>query len=461
MTVSGHGDSSIKLAGSRVDVTAGETSITMDAGTVTIAARTIKLDATQEVGLGQGANAPLLNAQTFIAQYGLHAHPSAAGPTGPATPPMTVMRAVPARIADVDAETRPAAAGAEPPTITFAVRSRRGRACFSGSYEDRRLVTPDIRADRANRRRFTAQANPLTLTVFVRPPDGLFDGAEAVDTDAQVVEDVQAIPEGLSPAETEAARAARPIVADPAVLHRPAAPILIDTSADGGLPDGAHLLRIEGLKLDGTLEIAVADGERVELDGCAVRALVIREAAAGSEIVVRGSIFESIVREAEGGGRLVLEYVTVTGSFEGRRLFATDTIFAGAFDVPAPPEGDMDGCVRFSRVPAGALSDPARAFHAYATTEGPVRFVPQPCRPANGGFEARPARFGEPGYGVLSDGTEPALATGAEDGGEVGVYHDAAHVAALAAARTKAGDLMAPEQRIFARYDTRLSIGGG
>jgi hypothetical protein len=90
VTVSGHGDSSIKLAGSRVDVTAGETSITMDAGTVTIAARTIKLDATQEVGLGQGANAPLLNAQTFIAQYGLHAHPSAAGPTGPATPPMTV-----------------------------------------------------------------------------------------------------------------------------------------------------------------------------------------------------------------------------------------------------------------------------------------------------------------------------------------------------------------------------------
>lgn len=93
VTVSGHGDSSVKLAGSRVDITAGQTSIAMDAGTVTITASSIKLDAAQEVGLGQGANAPILNAQTFIAQYGLHAHPAVPGPTGPPTPP-TMLNAV-------------------------------------------------------------------------------------------------------------------------------------------------------------------------------------------------------------------------------------------------------------------------------------------------------------------------------------------------------------------------------
>lgn len=380
----------------------------------------------------------------------------------PGTPDVRlVMRAVPASVTQMDAETRPAAGGVAEP-IRFAVRSRRGRACFPKSFEDRRLVTPDIRADRPNRRRHTPQANPSTLTAFVRPPAGLFTGAETLLVAAAVTEDFAPIEPGATPAEIATARAARPIVADPAVLHRPAAPIVVERSADGGFRADAASLTIRDLRLDGTLEIAVDGDETVILENCAVRDVVIRVAAEDAQVIVRGSVFETITREGEGAGRLILDSVTVMDAVDVTRLFASETIFAGPLTVREPEGGGMDGCVRFSRVPAGALSGPQRAFHAYASSEGPVRFVLHPCLPVGDGtFEARAARFGEEGYAVLSDESEPAIAQGAEDGGEVGAYHAAGHLAALAATHEKAVDLMAPEQRFFARYDERLLIGGG
>ncbi len=55
-----------------------------------------------------------------------------------------------------------------------------------------------------------------------------------------------------------------------------------------------------------------------------------------------------------------------------------------------------------------------------------------------GGRTTRVSAFGEPGYGVLSDATPPAIANGAEDGGEPGVYHAAFHLARLTAAVRRA-----------------------
>lgn len=88
VTVSGHSGAEVKLTGNKAEIKGGNATITMDAGTVTIAAQTIKLDAASKVHLGQGASAPVLNAQSFLQAFQLHQHPAAPPTTGPVVAPI-------------------------------------------------------------------------------------------------------------------------------------------------------------------------------------------------------------------------------------------------------------------------------------------------------------------------------------------------------------------------------------
>jgi hypothetical protein len=86
-----------------------------------------------------------------------------------------IMRAVRATVGRPGADVRPArAADGTDRLVPFVVRDRRGWACFPDTHEDRTLRAPDMRAPRVHRPRFTALKRPDAVTLFVRPPAGIF-----------------------------------------------------------------------------------------------------------------------------------------------------------------------------------------------------------------------------------------------------------------------------------------------
>ena len=81
--------------------------------------------------------------------------------------------------------------------------------------------------------------------------------------------------------------------------------------------------------------------------------------------------------------------------------------------LPVYAEQVQEGCVRFSFVPHGSHT--------------PRRYR---CQPATDDLAAevlpvfRSLRFGDPAYMSLSRSTSPLIRTGADDGAEMGVFHD-------------------------------------
>ncbi|VWX57050.1 conserved hypothetical protein [Burkholderiales bacterium 8X] len=119
------------------------------------------------------------------------------------------------------------------------------------------------------------------------------------------------------------------------------------------------------------------------------------------------------------GGMLTLRECTVVGKLHTRRLeLASNSLLVAALGpsatetwrAPVIAERRQQGCVRFSYLPAGAIT--------------PRRFR---CMPDAGHLDAAPhfssLRYGAPGYGQLRQVTSKAIREGADDGGEMGVLH--------------------------------------
>ena len=86
-------------------------------------------------------------------------------------------------------------------------------------------------------------------------------------------------------------------------------------------------------------------------------------------------------------------------------------------------------CIRYSRV-QGMGKGVALPF---CTTDVPL-FVDLEFDDGQG-VVRRPAKFGEPGCGVLHPACPRSVRSGAEDGGEMGCYHDRRYALAVEAAR--------------------------
>lgn len=316
-----------------------------------------------------------------------------------------------------------------PKTIRFRIEDRAGLPCFPASFEDRAVRRPDIRAPRRARLAPPAVARPDAIYLHVDPPAGVFDGTLQVrrrlpdirsgeiggrDTDAQ---GLFFVPGGAGRLRLRATNASA--------------------------LDGRH--RIEGLRMDGTLDIG--PGRHVTIENAAIRHIRL---AANSQLTLRNSLCHTITADAP-GTRIEMEYVTVTGSADLPRVLASDCILS---QLTVTGTG-LDSCVRFSWLESPLL--PA-AMPLHRTTNGAIRFLEWPCLPdssAPAGTVTRRATFGEPGYGVLSDMVPPALASAAEDGSEPGAYHGAYHLARLRAAVLRATDFAPAGYRIFASYDLR------
>lgn len=356
------------------------------------------------------------------------------------------MRARQAALGRSDVDTRPASgSGAASAIVPFVVEHRRGVPCFPKSYEDRSLRTPDMRFPRMGRERAPFLPNPDAVTLFVRPPEGFFTPGMPV---------IAAVPAFANGA--IAVPAPHQDKQPSQVIFRPPGntALVLDPIDD---EDDKHI--VEGLRLDGRLR--VTGDAKVELENCAVKELLFAPGFNGT-FTARNCIFDTVsfTPNAQGSGRSIsLIYVTVMGAARLPTVNASDSLFTDLVIAGTGTPGKT-GCIRYSRAQSGFVRT---HIHVYNSSFGPAVFLKWPCLPIvpppPAGQPQKAARlplFGEPGYGVLSDINPPAVANSAEDGGEVGAYHDQYHLARLAAASAKAGQFGPAGRRFFALYDTRL-----
>jgi hypothetical protein len=118
--------------------------------------------------------------------------------------------------------------------------------------------------------------------------------------------------------------------------------------------------------------------------------------------------------EGDPGAPLEVLDSTIVGRVSTRRMaMASNSIFDARGTLPVYADQIQEGCVRFSFVPLGSRV--------------PRRYRCQPATDAQAA-EVRPVfrslRFGDPAYMSLTRSTSPLIRTGADDGAEMGVFHD-------------------------------------
>lgn len=291
--------------------------------------------------------------------------------------------------------------------VTWRQLSPQGVPCFPGSFEDASRRTPDGRTPGPSR----GAIHPRRLLLFVPPPTGFFPW----DADAFAWAD------RLQPAHRDhfADSGGDPrTIDDPS--RRPGGPpapgpaTAFLTDSPPAFPESS--VRLENLVVDGTLHLTQG---HVLLRGVAAKRLVVDGGGATAPAV---DAVDCLFDEIEAPDALVrLEGTTVMKRLACRRLLATDCLFAGTVEI-APQAGDPRGCVRYSRIPRGLAAALGNRLERVAvTTVEPIFFAFEHC--AREGGSRRVDRFGDPGYGVLHPATPDAVASGAEDGGEMGSDH--------------------------------------
>lgn len=185
------------------------------------------------------------------------------------------------------------------------------------------------------------------------------------------------------------------------------------------------IYEFKNLWLDNRLHM---DDGIATLTGCAAREFHVSTAERDQPVInARGCLFKRLLAPR---GLVRLEYVTVLERLVAERLQASDCILNPRLhrdtidnDVPEA------GCLRYSRlfrIPTAPdptdpelINDPlwvaqgirsAMSVHEPSCTTEPALFWSE--------------TFGEPGCGVLHPDAHQALRNGAEDGGEMGAYHD-------------------------------------
>ncbi len=185
-------------------------------------------------------------------------------------------------------------------------------------------------------------------------------------------------------------------------------------------------------------KLAVASGT-LELVRSAVKSLIVDTALSNDTNVAipvldaKNCLFNNLTVSL---GLARLEYCTVMDKADCKLLQASDCIFAGSITSVTKPNTGMQSpsflnCVRYSKIPDDldpgiakvlrVMNESNKITPGSNTMETPVFNQFDYCK--NGEYEEWTAVFGEPGYGVLNPSAPDAIRFGAEDGGEMGVYH--------------------------------------
>jgi hypothetical protein len=195
-----------------------------------------------------------------------------------------------------------------------------------------------------------------------------------------------------------------------------------------------HCTLVPGLRLDSdgapihreAPSLIIAGPANVEIERCIVGRIV---ADAEASVTISDSVVDATAERGPAfgppmggdgafGGRLRVERATIIGSVATRQL---DLAFNAIFLGPLTVERTQIGYVRHSYLGEGSRT--------------PARFD---CQPANcakaasageaAGASLRPSftslRYGEPGYCQLGRGCPAEITAGADDGAEMGAFHD-------------------------------------
>lgn len=309
-----------------------------------------------------------------------------------------------------------------------------GTPCFPGSYEDPSARTVDLRSPDWRR----GHAHPRRLLLYFPPPGGYFPAgsAKVTWTDLQTALQ-QAQPENepdgtaVKRVQVQNQEIEERVLGDRLELRSAGAIVQIDENVN--LP-GAGTYVFEGLAFLGIVTVPNAD-------------LVLRRSAAKKIDAQKADLAAPVV-DAAGclidelsvpSGLVRCEYVTVLTSTSVRKLQASDSILLGSLTLGALPPNVPRSCIRYSRVPVTAAK-----FASSATTEETPLFVS--------------GKFGEHGCGVLHPASPSSIRFGAEDGGEMGAYHDWRLALALEAVRVKLEDFLPLGLQAVLIPDPRLLV---
>jgi hypothetical protein len=164
----------------------------------------------------------------------------------------------------------------------------------------------------------------------------------------------------------------------------------------------------------------------VEIDHCILGGLRV---APGAQVTITNSIVDANAETGvayaatdgtSGGAALTIQNSTVIGkvhtsslTLASNSIFLAQTTPADGWQAPVWSDRRQAGCVRFSYLPPASRT--------------PRRYRCQPATDADA-LRVRPTftslRYGDPAYGQLARGAAPEIRQGADDGSELGVFHD-------------------------------------
>ncbi len=203
----------------------------------------------------------------------------------------------------------------------------------------------------------------------------------------------------------------------------------------------AHATLPAGLTVNPSVNPALQNENlRVQVDRCISGPLLLPDTLRGVQVAdsileaprTNGNRGPALAADAGGalGPEAVIERTTVLGSVHVEVLrLASEVIFI----EPVTAERLQTGCVRFSYLPAGSQTprryrcQPDLALRLRADELGLTTVAALPAAEADlirlrlrPGFTS--TRYGDPGYGQLSQACAEEICTGAEDGSEMGAW---------------------------------------
>ncbi|MDB5598185.1 MAG: hypothetical protein JWN71_229 [Xanthobacteraceae bacterium] len=324
-----------------------------------------------------------------------------------------------------------APATARPEPTGWRQHEPHGAPCFPDSYEDISSRTLDTRMpDPAGRH---GRYHPKSLIIFLPPPFGLCaPKPHEIDwpTEAQWANQNDPVQQLLERHKTGNAKKGFVIT----VRNKTSESVAIKTDltvdqAGNVVLASNETLRLEKLRL-GKLTL---NAGHVQLERCAVGELAFGAVAGERLLTARSVLFGSITG---GAGLVTLEYCTILDHMQ-----ATAKINASEVIFPDDTLANSIVCARFSRLPAAALDETPGRRRATNTDAKPL-FVS--------------STFCQPGAGVLRPEASTALLGGAEDGTEIGAYHDWRYAALRSAIRIKLEDFLPMGIRPVIAWDGRL-----
>lgn len=285
---------------------------------------------------------------------------------------------------------------------------RHGAPCAPGSFQDVSRRTPDLRTPGS--RHGVGLYHPRRVSLFLPPPEGFCSAR------ARTVNWSDLPQSALVKVETGSAK-----------WNGETLPLYVYTGLDAvpvkikgviSLTEKA-IYRFHNLWLDNKLE--VGDGA-VQMQNCAARQVKVNTAERDVPVL---EVRACLIKKVEAARGLVqLEYATVLDTLLAEHLNASDCILMPELrkdtvdkDVPAA------GCIRYSRLfylpgDEELASTPWKADGAISQ----LTCHTASCTTATPWFWSE--AFGQPGCGVLHPDGPEVFQDGAEDGGEMGAYHD-------------------------------------